>query len=246
MGVVKLNMAKVLESTAGNSMFLDVPKDGEIRVRLLPPMEGSNGNIWFLTENHFRLKAEDGEKGIAVACRKRHADGDDCLLCDVAKFLENSDDAQERKLGKGREALAANRSWYTQVLLVTKEDGKFVAGPPKLLRLPKTAADAVNGILQSQMKNDDGLSCMPEAAQDITIKRQDTGTNITKYTAMPSGKPTALADYLPDWETKVMTVEQVWEKLDLKVLSNEEQAAALTRSYPLLDVPAILKELGYV
>lgn len=244
MGVVKLNMAKVLESTAGNSMFIDVPKDNEVRVRLLPPMDGSNGSIWFLTENHFRLKAEDGDKGIAIACNKRHGDGN-CLLCDVAKFLEDSDDKQEQKIGKGREAIAANRSWYAQVLLISKEDGKFVAGPPKLLRLPKTGADAVNGILQSQERNDDGLSCMPEAAQDIIIKRQDTGVPMTKYTAMPTGKPTALEVYLPDWENKMLNNAQVWEKLDLKVFTNEEQAAAFARSYPLVDTAAMLKELGY-
>lgn len=245
MGVIKLNMAKVLESTAGNSMFIDVPKDGEIRVRLLPPMEGNNGNIWYLTENHFRLKAEDGEKGIAVACRKRHAADDNCLLCDVAKYLENSDDAQERKIGKGREAIAANRSWYVQVLLITKDGKEFVAGTPKLLRLPKTGADAVNSILQSQEKNDDALSCMPEAAQDIVIKRQDTGVQIVKYSAMPTGKPKSLDEYLPGWADKIMTPDQVWEKLDLKVFTNEEQAAAFARSYPLVDMAAMLKDLGY-
>ena len=246
MAFVKLNLAKALEATAGNSLFLDVPKDGDVRVRLLPPDSDNEGSIWYLTENHFRLKAEEGDKGIAVACRKRHAKDDNCLLCDVAKYLENSADAQERKIGKGRESIAANRNWYVQVLPITKEDKVFVAGAPKLLRLPKTGADAVNAILAAQQKNDDAMSSGIEAAQDIVIRRQDTGVPRTTYTAIPTGKPTSLNEYMPGWEEKYMVPAKVWEKIDLKIMSNEEMAAVLTRSYPFLGVPGILKELGYV
>jgi hypothetical protein len=244
-GIVKLNMAKMLESTAGNSLFIDVPKDGEVRVRLLPPLEGNGGNLWYLTENHFRLKAEDGDKGIAIACRKRHAEGDRCFLCDAAKFLEGSDDAQERKIGKGREAIAANRNWYIQILPINKEDKDFIAGQPKLLRLPKTGADAVNAILQSQQKNDDALSCMPEAAQDIIVRRQDTGVPRTTYSAMPTGKPRSLDEYFPGWSGKILTAAEVWEKIDIKVFTNQQHIEALARSYTLLDVNAIVKACGY-
>jgi hypothetical protein len=245
-GTVKLNLAKTLEATAGNSMFIDVPKDGEVRVRILPPLEEMEGNLWFLTENHFRLKGEDGQKGIAVACRHRHAGGDACFLCDAAKFLEQSDDPQERAIGKGREAIAANRSWYFQVLPISKDgSGNFVAGEVKLLRLPKTGADAVNDILKTQMKNDDPVSCMEDAAQDIVISRQDTGVPITKYKAMTAGKPKSLDDYKPDWKSKLMSKDEVMAKLDLKIYSNEEQIEALRRSYALLDTPNIVAECGY-
>jgi hypothetical protein len=244
MGIVKLNMAKLLESTAGNTMFVDVPKDGEIRVRLLPPVDGNNGQLWYLTENHFRLKAEDGEKGIAIACNNRHGEGN-CLLCSVADYLKNSDDKVEQKIGDGRESIKANRNWYAQVLMIDKVEKDFVAGPVKFVRLPKTGADAVNAILQSQQKNDDALSCMPEAAQDIIIRRQDTGVPRTTYSAMPTGKPKSLDEYLPGWADKILTSEQVWAKLDIKVFTNEEQAAAFARSYPLVDTAAMLKELGY-
>lgn len=241
---VKLNLNKTLESTASNSIFTDVPKDGEVRVRFLPPMEGSDGALWFLTENHFRLKAEDGERSIAVACRRRHADGDDCFLCDIAKALADSSDASEKALGRGRNSIAANRSWYAQVLPIVKEDGEFVAREPKLLRLPKTAAEAVNSIMQTQQRNDEELACSPEATQDIVVKRDDTGS-ITKYSAMPAGKPRALADLMPDWENKIMGFDKVWEKLDIKLFTNEEQIEAMERSYPGVDVAGFAEALGY-
>ena len=57
MGIVNLNMAATLESTASKSIFINVPKDGKLRVRLLPPNAENKGNLWYLTETHFNLKA---------------------------------------------------------------------------------------------------------------------------------------------------------------------------------------------
>ena len=246
MGIVRLNMAKTLESTAGNTIYLDVPKDGEVRGRFLPPFEEMDGNIWFLTENHFRLKTAEG-RGTAIACLKRHGHkGERCFLCDAAKYLEASDDPQERAIGKGREAIAANRSWYAQIIpIIGDNKAGFKGTEVKLLRLPKTGADAVNDIFKSQQKNEDCTSCDPDAAQDISVFRKDTGQPITKYGAMTVGKPRTLDDILPNWEELIMTPEQVWKKLDIKLQTVTEQIETLRASYPLLDVDGIVKACGY-
>ena len=94
----------------------------------------------------------------------------------------------------------------------------------------------MNTILATQQENGDALSCGLEAAQDIVITRQDTGVNITTYDALTAGRPTALEDYLPDYENKILTYDQMWERLDLKVLTNDEQMAAVVRTYPNLDL----------
>ena len=60
MGItVPTNVAKNLQSTAKKRPYLDVPKDGSLRVRFLPAVEGSDGEIWYHAANHYRLKRED-------------------------------------------------------------------------------------------------------------------------------------------------------------------------------------------
>ena len=250
MGIVGVNVAKNLESTASKTVFLDVPKDGSVRVRFIPPVEGSDGEFWYHTENHFRLNNEDG-KGIAVACNKLHGDGA-CYLCDLTSHLASSDDKNEVGIGIGKNSSKANGSWYAQVVVGARvEDDKdgnavFEYGKEvKLMRLPKTGAQAVNAIMGMQRDAGEPLFINLKDGRDIIVSRRDTGEQFTKYSAMAAGMPTPLKTVMPDFEKKIFgTADDVWKKIDLRVLSNDEQKAAATRTFTQLDWKAIEKELG--
>ena len=246
MGItMPLNIAKNLETTANKSLFMDVPKDSTARVRFLPPVDGSEGRVFYLTENHFRLKQEDGEKGMAVACNERHNPDEPCVLCAVARYLENSDDKNEQKLGKGRESIRANRSWYAQVLPFVPGDEGGSYGDVKFMRLPKTGATEFNNILDMQREAGESFVVDPKKGRDVVVKRQDTGVQFTKYSAMAAGTPVSLDKIKPDWESKIFpNADKVWEKLDLRILTADEHKAALVRTYPALDWKSIFKEAG--
>lgn len=250
MGIVKMNVAKNLESTASKMLFMDVPKDGMLYARFLPAVDGSNGEIWYLAESHFRLKDEEG-KGIAVACNKRHGDGD-CYLCDLTDLLANSDDKNEVAIGKGKESSKANKSWYAQVVLATKtgvdDDGVpiFEYGEEiKLLRLPKTGATAVNDIMTMQKEAGEPFFNDFDKGKLVVVKRQDTGEAFTKYSAMAAGVPVPLDVVFPMWEKKyIPDADTMWVKLDPRIMSCDEQKATATRTYPELSWGEITKELG--
>ena len=73
-----------------------------------------------------------------MACNKRHSEESYCFLCDLAKQLADSSDPTERALGKGRNAIRANRSWYAQVLPIIKGTGdSFEAGNLRFSACPR-------------------------------------------------------------------------------------------------------------
>ena len=57
MGItVGLNVAKSLETTVSKNIFMDVPKDGSVRGRYMPAVQGSEGSIFDYTKNHFQVR----------------------------------------------------------------------------------------------------------------------------------------------------------------------------------------------
>lgn len=247
MGItVPTNVAKNLQSTAKKRPYLDVPKDGSLRVRFLPAVEGSDGEIWYHAANHYRLKREDMEGNTALACNKVHGDGD-CLLCDVAEFLAGSADKNEKHLGDSKESIKVGHSWYAQVLPATKvgenEDGThiFEYGEAMLMRLPKTGAGFVNSIMKAQNAAGEPLFLDEKNGKDIVVSRQDTGEAFTKYSAIPAGMPVNLKKVRPDWENQIRSYADMWKAINLNVSSNDEMVAALVRSYPELNWDVIIK-----
>jgi hypothetical protein len=246
---MKLNVAKNLETTASKSLFIDVPKDGTLRVRFLPAVVGSEGSIFGLVKNHFQLKSEDGEKTIAVACNKQHNDGERCILCDVSDLLKNSDDKNEREIGDSRKSIKVSNGWYSQVMPAIRqevEDGKpaeFKYGDVKLMRLPKTGATKVGNIMKMQHEAGEPFFTDVDNGKDIVVSRVDTGVQFTQYDAMTAGVPVALDKIRPTWETDIFSWEKFWDKLDLRLYTAEEQKVCLMRSYPELDWSAIFTEI---
>ena len=246
MGItVPVNVQSTLDTTASKSMFLNVPKDGALRVRFLPTVDGSEGSLFALTSSHFRLKAEDGEKGIAVGCNKLHSPGQECILCKVQEFLANSDDPLEKAVGDSRESIRASNNWYAQVLPAIPQDNKkFTYGELKLLRLPKTGATKVGKLLKVQHAAGEDFFTDENEGRDVMLTREDTGVQFTQYDAMVVGKPSALNDIRPSWESEIFSWPALWDALDVKIMSPEEQKACLMVSYPAFDWKAIFKGAG--
>ena len=251
MGItVGLNVAKSLETTVSKNIFMDVPKDGSVRGRYLPAVAGSEGSLFGYTKNHFRLRSEDGERGIAVGCNEVHNKDEVCVLCEVQKYLRDSDDKNERVLGEGRESIKANGSWYGQFMPAIKDDvveGKpvtYTYGEVRFVRLPKTGAEKVGNIMKMQYENGEPSFVDEKQGRDLVLSRVDTGVQFTQYDAMTVGMPSALEDIRPNWEKEIYSWDKFWEKLDVKTLSAEEQKVALIRSYPELDWEAIFKAVG--
>lgn len=237
------NLQKNLDMAAGNNIFLDVPKDGSIRVRLAHPAK-ANGELPWLVENHYRIKREDGEGNMAVACNNRHSE-EPCFLCALAGYLSQSADESERAIGKGKNSIAAGKSYYLQVFpAVQGDDGELTYGDVRLLRLPKTGIDNLNELFQMQRDAGENFAMDPNAGRDVVIRRKDTGENFTKYSVMATGAESALADIKPDWEKTYMSDDGVMEKIGLNILTPDEQIAAAARSYKNLDWKAIQKALG--
>lgn len=246
---MKLNVAKSLETTSSKSVFLDVPKDGSVRVRFLPAVEGSGGSIFGYVKNHFRLKSEDGEKSITAACNQQHGDGD-CFLCDVVEHLNGSDDKAENELVDGRESIKAGNSWYAQVLVATRidtpegEPPQFEYSDVKFLRVPKTGATKIGNIMKMQAENGEPFFVDEEHGRDLVVSRVDTGVSFTQYDAMTAGVPSKLDDIKPGWDKKIYSWDKFWDKMDLRTMSNDEQRKCLVWSYPNFDWAGIFEEMG--
>jgi hypothetical protein len=235
----KFNLQASIASTAGNSKFLDIPKDGSIRVRLLPPTE-EDGSLFTAVANHYNFKEDD--RSVALACTKLHGDGE-CFLCDLSEYLQKFGDAGEKKVGKSQKGIQQSKSWYFQACAAIKdpETGEWSYGDPKLVRVPKTGAEAITEILASQQRNEEPFLFDPENGKDVEISRDDSG-RFTSDSALPVGVPSNLDDMLPDWETKMFT--DITEELSLRVRTIEEQITAARTCYPSLDWSKIESNMG--
>ena len=238
--VFKFNIKKTLDSTASDSVFVDVKPDSSVRMRLLPPTK-EDGDLWYMTASHFGLLDEEG-KTRAPACGKVHGDGE-CFFCELADYLEMSSDKGEAQLGKD---LSANHNWYAQVLVATKageKDGQPVweYSDPKLIRMTQTTAKKVNGIIQMQYDNGDEFLFDVENGQDITLKR--TGAQkATRYEVMAVGKRSNLNVVKPGWEDQLLDVPA---RLKAVPPTTDDAIAAAVRTFgDRLDWDAINEELG--
>ena len=99
---------------------------------------------------------------------------------------------------------------------------------PKLLGLPKGASEDVANIIKNMdMTGEPDFTDITEG-QDLLIGRTGTGFN-TKYRVDRTGLKTSLDDLFPEWEEKF--IEDVNDALGLKIVTPEEQKAALMFTY---------------
>jgi hypothetical protein len=228
--VFRPNIKANTESTKLDNLFVDVPKDATVRVRILPILSESS-LIFVRAEQHYKMKATTG-RGTALACLKTHGTddtGDNCYLCDLSRVLVREGDAAEVLIGKD---ISVSPRWYTQVLLAEEvgrdEKNKPILkyNGPKLLGLPKTGADGVNTILNNMDVAGTPLFTEIDDGQDLLITRHSASP---WYTVDRTGIETSLDDIFPDWEKKIMP--DVYAELGLKVVTREEQKQAAMRAF---------------
>jgi hypothetical protein len=213
----KPNRAANRNATRKKTVFWDLKPDTTTRVRVVPPLT-EDGLIFTKATNHYGVENEDGFN-IAPACLNEHGDGD-CWLCRLVNYLFSTGDKGDENIAK---RLKANGKWYIQGFVW---DGEKYDGP-YLVGLSKTTADKVNDIFDQLEAVGDPDFCDPDEGRDLVITRTGSGFS-TKYSVMPGSKIMALDDIVPGWEDKVF--HDVIEKIDPRIMSNEDQRAAVVRT----------------
>jgi len=220
----KPNVKASLATTTSDKVFFDVKPDTTLRIRVLPPAR-EDGSIWTVAVNHFRLKNEEG-RGVALACKKEHGDDGVCWLCDLSRVLKRHGDKDEQEIG---DTIRPSPRWYVQALIGEKnEEGKWEYFGPKLVGLPKTAAEEVNSILGTQDAADDDYFCDVEKGQDLLITRTGSGY-ATRYKVMASGQKANLDKVHPGWEKAF--ISDVYDRLGLNLWEADDVKAAAHRAF---------------
>lgn len=222
----KANLKANLESAKSDKLFIDVPKDQSILVRVMPASK-PNGELWFMVANHYKLKSkEDPNRGIAVADLSVHgteATGRKDYINELVAVLEKFGDKNEKEIA---EKIKSSSRWYIQVRLAEKTDTGLKYSQPKLLSVPRTGVNAINEILKaSDMANEPDMSD-PDKGFNIMVTRY---SKQPWYSAQRAGQPTSLDDIDPNWADTFIT--DVEDKLNIKVLTYDEQREAVMRSF---------------
>ena len=233
--IIRPNVAANVAALKVKRLFIDVPKESSMRFRILPTLN-SEGEIDFElpiftgAANHFRLNDEDGQ-GRAYACLKQHGTeetGTDCFFCTFAHTVAKyGADKKEKAIGGNKNGISRSRSYYLQVLTAEKGNDGWTYSGPNLLRVPQSGADAVQAIMVQQEINDEVPFLDIEGGHDISIE------HLTKnpwYRAFTVSNHCSIESVFPDFRTKM--ISDVYEELNLRILTPEEQKATAQRTYP--------------
>ncbi len=222
--------------TQGKNLFFKFPV-GNTPLRFLPQFNGDPA-IFTKSVLHYTVKSDDMQRNIAPACLREHGDGN-CYICNWIEWLKETGDPVLANLGDELWANpngALNIQAFVQDVATKAWNGPFIVGiSPKLGKEMST-------LLNMAKDNDVPPFCHPELGETMIVNRVGTGKFDTKYQLMQTGKRGHIKDLIPDWETKV--IRDLWKKLDVKVLSPDEQKKALHRTYPDLPWQEIQKAIG--
>lgn len=225
----KPNVQANLSATKSKDVFIKVDENATMRVRFLPTNH-PEGILTYTTVSHFKLKeeTEDGAtKGMALACRQEHADDESCYICDLIRALDRSGDKGHKKIAK---MLKPSIRYNYQVLVAEKQnDGTWKYGKPKILGLPKTAHEDLAQLLANMEMMGQPDYADIEKGQDILISRTGSGVN-TKYRIDRTGEMTNLDEVHPEWDSQF--IEDMWDALNLRVFTREQQKAAAQFTFP--------------
>jgi hypothetical protein len=226
---IKLSVNATLRDTQSGSLYLDVKKGSEIQVRFVP----RESSMWVLVQNHYGLKQKDSNQQ-TLACLRREGTpetGTNCWLCTLTyDYLQNSEEEVERSLGKGKKSLSMTSSYYAQVWVAEKEDdGSLVYTGPRLLRLPKTGAEAVNKVIKRVAKQGHAHIASEVGGQDIIIENSGEGNPGTWYSADETGVLNSLDEIAPEWSEKF--IHDIYGTLKLRVEPPWVQAAITREIY---------------
>jgi hypothetical protein len=243
MPVYKTNTSADNASTAKDETFLAVKQGNSVRARILPAMN-KDGRTIFRQDLHHNLKdpaSDDGDRGIAVGCTNYHGDlGEGCLICDVGAVFAASTDPNEVKMTKYPDSILKRKQFCVPALeAIPDGDGGRTYGPPKLLKLSPTGADALSA-LNSMMESEDITMVNDvDGGQDVVISNPPTAG---AYTIQQTSKQVPLYDVAPESVTE--SFPDVMKVLATKIYSREKQEAVLRHSFKGVDWDAVMAEVN--
>jgi len=219
------NIKATIRQTRSDSIFLDIPKLTTARLRFAP----KEGELAVLVRNHFGFKKEDGA-GMALACLRHHGTaetGDDCYICRLCEYLETADTKLERGLVKGRKNVTPGKNFYYQVW-VREDDVEVVYTGPRLLRVPKSGAEAIAKVFADLDRQGLALPSDADEGQDLFVT--NNGKLPLYYEAKETGEQSNLDEVIPGWTKRF--IRSVYDALKLGVYTPYEQYEIAKRSYP--------------
>ena len=241
MAVYKTNTAVDNAVTAKDALFLGVKQGNSVRARLLPAMN-EKGRTIFRQDLHHNMKdpdSDDGERAIAPGCTKYHGDlGEGCLFCEVGAVLKASEDPNEVKMTKFPNSILARKQFYVPAIeAIGDGEGGRTYGPPQLLKLSPTGADALSALNSMMQAEDITMVNDVEGGQDVIISNPPTAG---AYTIQQTSKQVNLYDVAPKSVTD--SFPDVMKVLATKIFSREKQEKVLRHTFKGVDWDAVLKE----
>ena len=240
----KASVAANKAMTRRDALFFKLAPDSNTTIRVIPrydPIGLESGAIFVQQKLHYTIidgknsgfpSPADPERKVAPACLQHHGDGN-CLFCQLSEWL----------IANGFSALGEKMVTATQlqvqVWILDPTSKKWYG--PRVINAPKTVADKLTTMISMAEDNDMPQFCDPEQGQGITVTRTGASFNTTRYDAQLTGRIMSMTDVDPDWWTKC--IQDLPKKLDLKVLSWEEQRVSAEQAHPELPWDAIDAEL---
>lgn len=238
---VKVNVDKNVEALAGESKFQDVLPDSTLLFRFAPPVEGSDGVIFYPSFNHYKLKEDD--RKIALADLSVHGDsttGTEDYIAELSAYLKENNNPNTPLHGIGKD-IQGNIRYYLQGWPVRREDdGSYTYGKLKLIAFSKTASKSLQAVSKKTEAMGEEHFSDEVGGQLILIERTGSGFE-TKYSFERAGQLKPLDDVIQGWRDQLL--EDVTEALMLNVLPRDRQRQIAEATFPNLDWETIDQEV---
>jgi len=240
----KPNVAANKKATRIEKIFIDIPENATMRLRILaknydPNIEMDSEDIYYIATNHFKVKNEEGNK-TALACLRDHGTEDtctDCYLCRLSEYLKSLGDKNQKDIGY---KIKPSAQWYVQAYVAEKNpvSGTWEYNGPGLLRLPVTGSNAITEIITNQDKDDEVSFLDITEGFDLNIKHHD---KLPWYSADRVSKRENLDDLVPTWEQNF--IKDMKSKVRQVVVAPDEQREAAIRMWGnVLDFEALSEQ----
>lgn len=230
------NVERTAKATEKKSVFLDL-KPGEKKRLRFTPSSDENGELFFVSAQHFKLKDEGQPR--AFACLAVHGEPDaegnlpECVICTFLAKAETVFADNEALLDKLQRDHSVSYRWHAQVLPVPK-DGQELNDQTYIMGFSKVTADKISQILK--MEKDERMTLLtdPDEGQAITVSRNNATGFATRYEVMATGIRVSLDAIstkspkgTPTWEEKFLTVK---DALRLRIVSQDKMYKALAET----------------
>jgi len=226
-----IDVSAAKAQTARKSIFYNL-EDGTNIVRVLPQFNGER-TLFAESVLHYTVMSEDGERKIAPGCLQHYQD-QPCYLCAFVDWLERSGliDEETERMGA--------QSKLTAQVFVQNRISKEWSGP-FLMGVPKGVATSMANWLSMAQDSESPFFCDPDYGTSVVINKSGKGKG-TRYEAVMVPRPESLDTIIPDWASRV--IRDITPKLDVKMLTFEEQKKALQRTFPHLPWADIQADIG--